>query len=61
MEMYRLVKPCIAANLFSWLSDEANEKVQLDKANSMLVRSTFDIEKDLLTIPDTRLWRGLWA
>jgi hypothetical protein len=61
MEMYRLVKPCIAANLFSWLSDEVNEKVQLDKANSMLVRSTFDIEKDLLAIPDTRLWRGSWA
>jgi hypothetical protein len=61
MEMYRLVKPCIAANLFSWLSDEVNEKVQFDKANSMLAQSTFDLEKDLLAIPDTRLWRGSWA
>lgn len=61
MEMYRLVKPCISSVLFSNLSDEQNEKIQLDKANTMLIKSTFDIEKDLLSIPITRLWRGTWA
>lgn len=61
MEMYRLVKSGIAATVFSWLSDKESEQYHTAKAESMVVKSTFDLEKDLLTIPSTRLWSGSWA
>ncbi len=61
MEMYRLAKACIAANCFSMLSDEANEKYHLGKANEMNITGTFDINKDEMEIPNTRLWSGTWA
>jgi len=61
MEMYRLVKSSIASTVFSWLSDKESEQYHMAKAESMVVKSTFDLEKDLLAIPEARLWSGTWA
>ena len=61
MEMYRLVKSSIASTVFSWLSDKESEQYHMAKAESMVVKSTFDLEKDLLSIPEARLWSGTWA
>lgn len=61
MEMYRLVKSGIASTVFSWLSDKESEQYHMAKAESMIVKSTFDLEKDLLSVPTGRLWSGTWA
>lgn len=61
MEMYRLVKAGVASTVFSWLSDKESEQYHMAKAESMVIKSTFDLEKDLLAIPSTRLWSGTWA
>jgi len=61
MEVYKMCKSAIASNVFSWLSDEASEKYHMAKAESMSVKSTFDIEKDLMEIPEDRLWSASWV
>ena len=61
MDMYRFVKEGIAANCFSMLSDEANEKYHLDKARMLSISSTLDIDQDALVIDGTKLWRNSWA
>lgn len=61
VEMFKLVKATIASNCYSFLSDEDNEKLYLDKAHSIIATGTFDTEKDMLKTPDERLWRGSWV
>ena len=61
MEMYKLCKACIASNCFAMLSDEANEKYHMAKAEAMNMRGTFDILKDVMDVPPERLWSGSWA
>lgn len=61
MDMYRFVRSGIAANCYSWLSDEVNEKYHLDKARMLSVSSTLDIDQDALSIDETKLWRKSWA
>ena len=61
MEMFRLAKYGIAVACYEKLQDNESEQYYMAKAESMVVKSTFDIEKDILHIPDSRLWRGSWA
>ena len=61
LEMYKLVKRGIAIAVFASLSDEANEKYHQEKAEQLVIKSTFDIEKDMDKIPTTRLWGGTWV
>lgn len=61
MEMYRLCKYCIAATIYEHLRDEQMEQYYVAKAESMIVKGTFDLEKDLLAIPEDRLWSRAWA
>ena len=61
MEMARLAKYGIAVACYEKLQDNESEQYYMAKAESMVVKSVFDIEKDILQIPDGRLWRGSWA
>jgi hypothetical protein len=61
MEVYKMVKHCIAVACFQWLQDQESEQYHTAIAESMVVKSTFDIEKDLMEIPEDRLWRASWA
>lgn len=61
MDMYRFVKAGIAANLFSWLSDEQNETYHLGKAQKLSISSTLDISKYVLEQDPDRLGRGTWV
>lgn len=61
MEMYKLVKDGIAIACFSLLHDKENEQYHQAKAESYIIKSTFDIDKELTAIPETRLWRGSWV
>ena len=48
LDMFRFVKAGIAANMYSWLSDEVNEKAYLDKAQRISVSNTLDTDHDIL-------------
>lgn len=61
MDMYRFVKAGVAANCFSWLSDEQNEGYHLNKAKTLSISSTLDIDQNSLAIDETKLWRKSWA
>lgn len=61
MEVYKMVKHCIAVACFQWMQDQESEQYHTAIAESMVVKSTFDIEKDLMEIPEDRLWRATWA
>lgn len=61
MEMYRLCKYSIAAACFDFLKDAESEQYNVAKAESMIVKGTFDLEKDLLMIPTERLWSSSWV
>ena len=61
MDMYRFVKAGIAANLFSWLSDEQGETYHLGKAQKLSISSTLDISKYVLDQDPDRLWRESWV
>lgn len=61
MEVARMVRHCIAVACFQWLQDKESEQYHTAIAESMVVKSTFDIEKDLMEIPEDRLWRASWA
>lgn len=61
MEMWRLVKESIAVVCYGKLQDKESEQYYTAKAESMVVKSTLDIEKDLLQIDENRLWRGSWV
>jgi len=61
MEMYRLCKYTIAAIVYEHLRDEEMEQYYIAKAEGMVVKGTFDLEKDLLDIPEDRLWSRAWA
>lgn len=61
MEMWRLVKESIAVICYGKLQDKENEQYYTGRAESMIVKSTLDIEKDLLKIDDGRLWRQSWV
>jgi len=61
MEVYKMVKHCIAVTCFQWMQDKESEQYHTAIAESMIVKSTFDIEKDLMEIPEERLWRASWA
>lgn len=61
LEMYRIVKCGIAAACFDWLQDEESEQYYIRKAENMTVKGTFDLEKNLLDIPETRLWNRSWV
>lgn len=61
MEVYKMVKQCIAVAVYQWLQDHESEKYHMSIAETLVVRSTFDIEKDLMEIPEDRLWRSSWA
>lgn len=61
MEMYRLCKYSISAACFDFLHDEESEQYNMAKAESMVVKGTFDLEKDLMSIPEDRLWNNSWA
>lgn len=61
MEMYRLCKYTIAASCFEYLRDKESEQFNVAKAESMIIKGTFDLEKDLLEIPESRLWSRSWA
>ena len=61
MEMYKLVKDGIAVACFQWLRDKESEQYHQAKAESYIVKGTFDIEKEIMQIPEDRLWRGSWA
>lgn len=61
MEVYKMVKHCIAVTCFQWLQDKESEQYHTAIAESMVVKSTFDIEKDLMSVPEERLWRASWA
>lgn len=61
MEMWRLVKESIAVVCYGKLADKENEQYFTAKAESMIVKSTMDIEKDLLQTDPNRLWSGTWA
>jgi hypothetical protein len=61
MDMYRFVKAGIAANIFSWLSDEQNEEYHLGKAQKLSISSTLEISKYVLEQDPDRLWRESWV
>ena len=61
MEMFRFIKHGIAIAVYEKLQDNESEQYYQAKAESMVIKSTFDVEKDILNIPEERLWRGSWA
>lgn len=61
MEVYKLVKYCIAIACFQYLQDKESEQYFTSLAESMVVKSTFDIEKKLMDVPEERLWMASWA
>ena len=61
MEMFRLIKHGIAIAVYEKLQDNESEQYYQAKAEGMVIKSTFDVEKDILNIPENRLWRGSWA
>lgn len=61
MEMWKLVKDGIAVACFQWLRDKESEQYHQAKAESYIIKGTFDIEKEIMDIPEDRLWRGSWA
>lgn len=61
MIMYRLVENGIAADVYAKLFERELEQYHMNLMREMDVKSAFDIEKDLIDTPDTRLWSGTWA
>lgn len=61
VDAYRLIKETIGAVVCAELRDYEQEKYHRDKAKSMAQESAYDLEKDLLKIPDERLWSGTWV
>ena len=61
MEMWKLVKDGIAVVLFQYLRDKESEQYHQAKAESYIVKSTFDLDKELLNIPQDRLWKSSWV
>jgi len=61
MEMYRLIKDGIAIILYSWLRDKESEQYHQAKAESYIIKGTFDLEKGMIDSSDTLLWSRSWA
>lgn len=61
LDMFRFVKAGIAANMYSWLSDEVNEKAYLDKAQRIAVSNTLDTDHDIMLRDPERLWKNTWV
>ena len=56
-ETYKFIKAAIAVAVYSNLSDEKNETLYMAKVTSIANTGTFDIEKELINTPETRLWQ----
>lgn len=61
LDMFRFVKAGIAANMYSWLSDEVNEKAYLDKAQRISVSNTLDTDHDIMLRDPERMWKNTWV
>lgn len=61
LDMFRFIKAGIAANMFSWLSDEALEKSFLDKAQRISVSNTLDTDHNIMLRDPERLWKNTWV
>ena len=61
LEVFKFLKAAIASNCYSMLSDEKNETLYLNKARDIANTGTFDIEKDLNAMKQSRLWDRCFA
>lgn len=61
VDSYRLIKEAIAAVAYAAVMDHPLEQYHLDRAKRMAVDSTYDLEKKVLEVPDTRFWSGTWV
>lgn len=61
LDSYRLVKEAIGAVVCAELRDYEQETYHRNKAKLLATESAYDLEKNTLDIPDTRLWRGTWV
>ena len=61
LDMFRFVKAGIAANMYSWHSDEVNEKAYLDKAQRISVSNTLDTDHDIMLRDPVRMWKNTWV
>lgn len=60
MEMYKAVKEGIAVATYKWLKDNDQKQYHLGELKRIARTGIFDLEKDLLDIPEDRLWSGSW-
>lgn len=61
LEMYRFIKYGIAISLYEKLQDTDSTQYYLAKAKEMISTASFDIDKEMLATPNTKLWSKSWA